>query len=143
MSADVPERHHTEIVYELRNDAETIRHMQSAMLSDEPNGLKNSHGLIGTDEWWQQVLAGTLPIHEEVGVISGFWPGQWAGGPPEFELCDTTGRKSRWLCEVEVGEAGVAFRLGRPVCVRYVMQELKTALNGCTQSKVTVSIALG
>jgi hypothetical protein len=132
-----------DIIYELRNDIDTIRHLQSAMLSDGPLGLKNTHGLIGTDEWWEQIFAGTLPIHEEVGVISGFWAGQWAGGPAEFELCDEPGCKSRWLCGVEVTLARVAFRVGRPVCVRYVVQERKMAFQGCTRSKVTVSIALG
>jgi hypothetical protein len=132
-----------DIVYELREDTDTLRYMQSAMLSDGPIGLKNTHGLIATDEWWEQIAAGALPIHEEVGVISGFWPGQWAAGPAEFELCDATSRKSRWLCGVEVRAARAAFRLDRPACVRYVIQELKTAFQGCIQSKVTVSIALG
>jgi hypothetical protein len=132
-----------DIVYELRDDTDTVRHMQSAMLSDGSVGLKNTHGLIGTDEWWEQIFAGTLPIHEEVGVISGFWPGQWGGGPAEFELSDETGCKSRWLCGLEASAARVAFRLGRPVCVRYVVQELKTVFQGSTRSKVTVSMALG
>lgn len=132
-----------DIVYELRSDTDTVRHMQSGMLSEEPIGLKNTHGLVGTDEWWEQIAVGTLPIHEEVGVISEFWPGQWGDGPAEFELCDTTSRKSRWLCGVEMRAARVAFRPGRPACVRYVIQELKTAFQGRAQSKVTVSISLG
>jgi hypothetical protein len=113
------------------------------MLSDGPIGLKNTHGLIGADEWWEQIADGSLPIYEETGVVSGFWPGQWVTGPAEFELCDATGRKSHWLCEIEVGVARSAFRLNRPVWVRYVIQDLKTAFEGRTQSKVTVSIALG
>lgn len=132
-----------DIVYELRNDTDTVRHLQSAMLSDEPLGLRNTHGLIGSDEWWEQIFTGTLAIHEEIGVISGFWPGEWAGGPAEFELCDETGCKSRWLCGVDVTLASIAFRIARPVCVRYVVQELKAVFQGRTRNKVTVSIALG
>lgn len=132
-----------DIVYELRDDTDTVRHMRDAMLSDGPLGLKDTHGLVGTDEWWEQIVTGALSIHEEIGVISGFWPGQWAGGPAEFELCDETGCKSRFPCGVEVTAASVAFRIARPVCVRYVVQELKTAFQGRTRNKVIVSIALG
>jgi hypothetical protein len=39
-----------DVAYDLRKDAENIKHMQRAMLSDGPIGLQNAHGLIGADE---------------------------------------------------------------------------------------------
>jgi hypothetical protein len=130
-------------VYDLRNDSGGIAHMQSGSLDAGPVGLRVTHGLIGSTEWWMQIQNGTLQLHSVQGVISGFWPGQGGDGPAEFELEHPDGSKSMWLCEVEPDVAKRSFGIGRRALVKYVIQESKSPINGTHESKVTVSISLG
>jgi len=128
-------------IYDLQQDSQRIAHMQRASQADGPVGLENTHGLIGTKEWWDSIQHGALKVHRAEGVVSGFWPGQGGGGPAEFELREPSGSTSRWLCEVEPKAAERAFRLGRAVAVEYVLQRLKREFNGSRDSEVTVSIS--
>jgi hypothetical protein len=132
-----------ETVYDLRTDTENIGHMQRGSLSPGPTGLAITHGLIGSPDWWAHIRAGTLHLRKVEGTVSGYWPGQWAAGPAEFEVRDQNGNASRWLCWLEPQLAGSVFRIGRAVQVQYVEQLLKTAFEGTRASKITVSIAVG
>lgn len=131
------------VIYSLRDDAESIAIMQRGATSPGPVGLRITHGVVGSAAWWSQIQSGALPLHVESGVVSGFWPGQHNGGPAEFELRQSSGATSRWLCELESAEAGRQFQMSRAVEVRYVVQELRTVFNGSHATKVTVSISLG
>jgi hypothetical protein len=130
-------------VYDLRNDSEGIKHMQSGSLDAGAVGLRVTHGLVGSTEWWTQIQNGALQLHSVQGVISGFWPGQGGGGSAEFELKHSDGSKSMWLCELEPDSAKHIFRIGGKALVKFVFQESKSAFNGTHETKVTVSIAVG
>jgi len=133
-----------EAVYELQNDSATIASMQRGSREARPPvGLRATHGLIGSKEWWDNIKSGALKLHALSGLVSGFWPGQGGGGPAEFELRAADGTKSMWLCEMEPAAAERAFRLGRPVLVEFVLQELLFPLKGAHETKITVSISLG
>lgn len=130
-------------IYDLRSDSERIAHMQSASLDEGLAGLRATHGLVGSTEWWKQIHNGTLQQHSVQGVVSGFWPGQGGSGPAEFELEHSDGTKSKWLCDLEPEVAKRSFRIGCNALVRFVVQELKSPFNGTHETKVTVSIAVG
>jgi hypothetical protein len=117
--------------------------MQRSATSPGPVGLRITHGLVGSAEWWSQIQSEALPLQAERGVVSGYWPGQHGGGPAEFELRQPNGVTSHWHCELDPGQAGRRFLPGHPVEVQYVIQELKEAFNGSHATKVTVSISLG
>jgi hypothetical protein len=130
-----------EVVYDLREDAEGIAQMQrQALLKDR--GLRVTHGLVGSPEWWAQIKSGALPLKTITGVVSGFWPGQGGGGPAEFQIKEHDGTLSQWMCEMEPAPANRQFVLGRPVMIEYVVQEFKTEVCGSHETKVPVSIAL-
>jgi hypothetical protein len=129
-------------IYQLRDDAEAIACMQRGSLDTSPIGLRITHGLIGSVEWWHAIDVGALPAQTIVGTVSGFWPGQYRTGPAEFEITEPSGRKSHWMCELEPIPAEQAYRIGRPVRVQYVHQRLKTLLEGNDETKVVVSIAV-
>jgi hypothetical protein len=130
-------------VYDLRLDLATIQALQRGTREPGPLGLRPTHGLIGSPAWWDQVDQGRLPVHVVAGVVSGFWSGQWEGGPAEFQLRAAEGRTTLWLCHMAPALARSELRPGRPAEVRFVMQELKTGLNGSTETKVTLAILLG
>lgn len=111
-------------VYILRDDQEGIEQMQRASLSDGELGLKQTHGLVGSDGWWAQIEQGALPLHKVRGTVSRFWPGHH-GDWPEFELQEANGMRSMWDCMVPAGIAGFRFAVGTAVEVAYVEQELK------------------
>lgn len=130
-------------VYQLRQDTEAIALMQRASLDSGPMGLRITHGLIGSPDWWSKVESGSLALQSISGKVSGFWLGQWSDGPAEFELQTSEGKCSRWLCELPPSQAKTEFCIGRAVEVSFVEQELKSALEGKgSETKVTVSISL-
>ena len=57
-------------IYNLIDGKEYIKSLQNASLSKKDYGLKITHGLIGTKEWWQFIENGTLPKHKLEGTIS-------------------------------------------------------------------------
>jgi hypothetical protein len=82
---------------------------------------------------------GKLELQKVVGKVLRFWPGHY-GDWPEFELVESTGARSIWGCMVPSSEAEQAFRPGCRVEVDFVRQELKSALNGSHETKLTVAI---
>jgi hypothetical protein len=131
-------------IYQLKSDKKTLDSMQTGSLdSKSVLGLKITHGLVGSEEWWEFISSGALRLHTISGIVSGFWPGQWGDGPAEFEIQEENGKRSIWFCKKEPNEASTLFIVGRPVELDYVLQELKTPFNGSSQSQVCLSIRLG
>lgn len=59
-------------IYDLRDNKEGLEQMQLASLSRGVLGLKQAHRLVGSDQWWDHIERGTLPIHKVRGTVSGF-----------------------------------------------------------------------
>ena len=132
------------VVYQLRNDSVNLANMQRASLDKESHiGLRITHGLIGSVEWWSQIESGALKMNSIQGHVSGFWPGQWGDGPAEFQIEQYDGSKYMWLCNVEPSFARSIFSVGSPVKIDFVLQELKTAFQGDHETQVTVAIYVG
>lgn len=130
-------------VYHLQQDTEAIARMQRASLDSGPIGLRITHGLIGSPDWWSKIESESLALQTIRGKVSGFWPGQLGDGPAEFELQTSHGECSKWLCELPPLQAKKEFCIGHIVEVAFVEQELKHALEGQGhETKVTVSISL-
>jgi len=131
-----------ETIYQFQDDTSCIKQMQRESMGSSEAGLKITHGLIGSSEWWRNIQDGKLKVWKLSGSVSGFWPGQYGSGPAEFEILDTNGEASTWLCGLEPIEAASAFRIGRWVELEYVWQELKTTFNGTPNTKLCLSIRL-
>lgn len=50
------------IVYSLREDRQQVADTQAASLSPKPFGVKQTHGLFGSEEWWRKIEAGVIPL---------------------------------------------------------------------------------
>jgi hypothetical protein len=129
-------------VYRLQDDHAALKSMQATSNSDGEAGLRCTHGLIGSEKWWNCIANTALAVHVVKGEVSGFWLGQWGDGPAEFELRSADGVTSRWLCQIAPREASSVFCLGRQAIVEYVEQELKTPFAGSTRTNVVVRIAV-
>ena len=130
-------------IYHLQQDTKAIASMQRASLDPGPIGLRITHGLIGSSDWWSNIESGSLALQSVRGKISGFWRGQWGDGPAEFELQTADDQRSRWLCKLAPPLAEREFCVGRTAEVSFVEQQLKSALGGKNnETKVTVRISL-
>lgn len=132
-----------ETVYRLRERIAEISQMQEASLSHPFLGLKATHGLIGTEEWWNNIAAGALPLHSVRGVVRGLWLGMYHSEPGSYllELVDKTYFSG--MTGLDADESASKFTLGRYVEVDYVIQELKYPREDqTTQSRVEVEIRL-
>jgi hypothetical protein len=116
--------------------------MQEASLGQSESGLRQTHGLVGSGEWWAHVADGSLPVHTASGTVIHFCPGHH-GDWPEFEMREGDGTSSNWGCFIPAADAARHFLLGNRVEVDYVHQELKVAFNGSPRTCVVVAIRVG
>jgi hypothetical protein len=130
-----------ERVYRLRDDS-SLPGMQRASL--EQGGLKPTHGLVGTAEWWEAIRAGALPLQTVRGALRGLWLGQWNCGPAEFLMESKDGTVFKSLCHVDHHVAARKFTLGRACEVDYVLQYHFRPLASLEEpGKLVVEIRLG
>jgi hypothetical protein len=129
-------------VYRLRDDSARIASVQKATLSTTDYGIKQTHGLFGSDEWWQHITDGTLPMHTVRGTITRvFMSGHndW----PEFEMRDDSGLLSRWTRETNRREDDVLYEPGRAIEIDVVRQHHKpTTWTKDSETKVVLEIRI-
>ena len=126
------------IVYSLRTDP-GLADMQTASQAESLVGLKQTHGLVGSLDWWERVESGVLPKSTTSGTVIHFWPGHH-GDWPEIELREPDGTSSNWGCLVPSNEASQFFTLGTAVEIDHVQQELKQSFNGSRATCLVIAI---
>ena len=128
-------------VYDLREDPDSVRSMQQGSTSAGSSGLRVTHGLVGSDEWWRQLESGVLPLHTLRGRVTGCSLGVHDGGPVEFELKEPNGNRSTWLVsKMDPRSAKACFRLNRGIEVDFVRQERKVPFEEEAEAKVLVAV---
>ena len=125
-------------IYSLRTDP-GLAEMQATSQAEGLVGLKQTHGLAGSPEWWQRVESGALPTSTTSGTVIHFWPGHH-GDWPEIELREQDGTSSNWGCLVPASEASRAFTLGAALEIDHVQQELKQSFNGSCVTRLVIAI---
>ena len=63
-------RHAMTVVYHLRKNTQYIKAVQKATLATKDFGIEPNHGPFGSDEWWEHISRGTLPVHTLSGHIT-------------------------------------------------------------------------
>jgi hypothetical protein len=126
-------------VYLLRNNKTYIKLVQEASLHREDLGLRITHGLFGSEEWWSKIESRELPLITIEGSITRvFMSGMndW----PEFEMVTPEGELSRWTREVDGRELDRYYRPGARVEIDYVIQHFKRDLGAGLDSKCVIEI---
>jgi hypothetical protein len=133
-----------DVIYRLADDFNAKVGMQGASVRPDGHGLRQTHGLICSAEWWLNVQSGALETHIARGVIRGIWFGHWHRGPAEFQMELPDGTLFGGLCNLEPEDADRAFTLGRIAEVDYVLQFMKTPEEGTeSASAIWLEIRLG
>ena len=83
-------------------------------------GLKNTHGLFASPEWWKNIETGRLQLYTECGLITKAWPGHH-NDFPEFEVTTANNQTKLWPMET----APLLHEIGSKVEIDYVQQTLK------------------
>jgi hypothetical protein len=113
------------IVYRLKEDQRLIQLVQRATRTTENFGIEPTHGMFGSDEWWQNIESGRLALHTLKGKItkvymSGMGPtGDW----PEFKMVSDTGEESSWTRMMHFAEQDQLYRVGAPIEIDFVWQK--------------------
>lgn len=128
-------------VYRLAHDKEKIASIQKATLTTSDFGIRQTHGLFGSKEWWVKIAAGELPQHTLKGVISKVYMGSM-GDWPEFRVKTEDGAEESFTREYSTRELAAEYREGRAVEIDYVWQQHKKSWTGALETKITLEIRL-
>lgn len=121
------------IVYELSRqltlEPERIELARALTLDpDRPYmGLKGTHGLFASPEWWENIRAGIMPLKRRSGIIQRvLHVGQDAAGEPNvFELSCDDGEVCQESMYANAREDRALFQPGKQVDILYALDELK------------------
>jgi hypothetical protein len=111
-------------VYQLRKDTEHVRKVQKATLTTEQYGIQQTHGLFGSDEWWQKIASGDLPMRRLRGAITRVYMGSM-GDWPEFAMRTDDGEESSWTRFAQTKELSQLYVVGKRIELDYVLQRNK------------------
>lgn len=110
------------IVYRLKEDHHRIDQVQRATRTTESFGIEPTHGMFGSDEWWQNLESGQLPLHTLRGTIKNVYMGSM-GDWPEFKMLSDTGEESSWTRWLQSAEQDQFYRVGARIEIDYVWQQ--------------------
>lgn len=134
------------VVYQLKADQRLIDQVQRATQSTENFGIEPTHGMFGSDEWWQNIESGRLALHTVKGKItkvymSGMGPkGDW----PEFKMVSDTGEESSWTRMIHFAEQDQLYRVGAHIEIDFVWQRHRAkSFDHGAQTKKVVEIRVG
>lgn len=112
------------IIYDLRDD-------RCAIESFQRSGFKMAGGLVGSDEWWENIHCGQIPVQVIEGKINQIWSGR-ESDEPEFGVVDVNGECFQWLYPSWGQEVphSPEFELNGQVEVSYVEKRLDVPIGG-------------
>lgn len=116
---------------ELKGDPAYVRDVQSLSLdNDRPlTGLKPTHGLFGSDEWWESINSGRIrTVHVKGTIRELIFAGQdarWGDSVNSFKLEKEDGSSVLEGIYVQEKVDRKLFRVGAKVSCWYALLELK------------------
>jgi hypothetical protein len=131
-------------VYQLRRDKQRIEAGQKATLTSWKFGIMRTHGVFGSDEWWQKINSGRLHVYRLSGVIKQLYTGGMRD-TPEFTMRSDTGEESSWLRWANSSELNNFYTAGCRIEIDYVLQRHRffSDLSCLKRHKVVIEIRLG
>ncbi|MCO1337076.1 hypothetical protein MO867_22390 [Microbulbifer sp. OS29] len=130
----------------LKNDPERVKLTQELTLDETRShmGLKGTHGLFGSDEWWDSVYTRKIKLKFLSGVITSTY---YAG-------MDSDRRHNSYELKLENGSLHLEsfyannkkdikmYRVGRKVLIAYAQDELKKDKGRGRYSETPIEIAI-
>lgn len=134
---------------ELKLDTQQVALTQALTLnkSRPQMGLKGTHGLFGSDEWWENIGQKKMPLEFFSGVITrAYIAGQDESGMNNtIELLLDDGSIRTLGIYVNIPEDALLFQIGHRADIVYVLDELKLQPapdGGDNYSKIALEMAV-
>jgi len=110
-------------VYNLKMNSDHIAKVQQATLTTKEFGIEPTHGLFGSEEWWQQIENGSLPVHTLLGEIVRVYMASMNDWPM-FEVIAEDGSLHQFTQQISPSAPTFdePYVVGRKVRVDYVWQ---------------------
>jgi hypothetical protein len=114
------------IAYRLKEDLEFIDKVQHATRTTKDFGFEPTHGMFGSDEWWQNIAAGELPVHTLKGRITDLYMVGTDDSPQSnFNMVSDAGEESGWAREFNSLEQDGLYRVGSRIEIDYLWQRYR------------------
>lgn len=135
-----------ELLEELKHDHEQVAMAQALTKDDSKSfGLKGTHGLFGSEEWWENIKNGVMPTRHISGVIDRlFVSGQEQDSEENaFDLLLDDGSIHTESIFVNNKSDIDLFKKGSRVEVLYALDELKSdSPGGANYSEIVLEMAV-
>jgi hypothetical protein len=134
----------TIVVYLLRHDKQRVEAVQHATTTTHKFGIMRTHGLFGSDEWWQKIKSGKLAIHTLSGIITRLREGGMRD-MPELVVRSDDGTESCWLRVSDNEKLNAFYTVGGRIEIDYVLQRYRLFSEGFwpKQHPVVIEIRIG
>jgi hypothetical protein len=119
-------------VFKLRDQRDYIAKVQAASLSPKPFGLKATHGLFGSEEWWRNIETGVIPVMRYSGTITRMFRAGMHNESECFEMVTEDGQSFQYDCIAADRRDRKLYRVGARVELSFVSQELKQPVRTTT-----------
>jgi atypical dual specificity phosphatase len=130
-------------VYSLRRDKRHVEDVQRATLTTKDFGIEPTHGLFGSEEWWNQIASGKLPVERLCGVITRLYMGSMNDWP-EFSMRSDAGQDVSWSRYANSEHLADFYAVGRRVEVDYIVQHHRAAsFDGGAETKCVIEVRIG
>ena len=134
------------IVYRLRDDTKYnrkyIADVQNATINSEDYGIKQTHGLFCSAEWWNNIDKGSLELQTLKGKITRVYMGSMNDWP-EFEITTEDGQKESFTREAETETLDAEYQPGRAIEIYFVWQQHKKSFFGeSPDTKIVLEIRI-
>lgn len=108
-------------IYLLADDAKRIGQIQKATLETKDHGLALDHGLFGSDDWWDAIERGDLPLNTVCGTITAVAMTSM-NDYPSFKMLADDGSVTDWLTRESAPDfrRDQRYRVGQRIIRTYV-----------------------
>lgn len=132
------------VVYQLRRDKQRIKAIQQATTTTRKFGLMQTHGLFGSDEWWEKIKSRNLTVQTLNGVIARLYMGGMRD-TPEFVVRSEDGKETTWLRYANSENLDEFYNVGSRIEIDYVVQRHRLLSDGFwpKQHPVIIEIRIG
>jgi hypothetical protein len=128
-------------VFRLKENPRRIANVQNATLTTLDYGIAVTHGLFGSDAWWDEIDTGHLATRTLRGRIMRVYMAghnDW----PEFEMKSDDDTLSRWERSCDRPEDDRLFVVGRRVEIDIVLQRHRLQGRPAAPTEIVIEIRI-
>ena len=115
----------------LKKDSAQVAEVQEVTLRKDytlPGGLKGTHGLFGSDEWWSNIANGTAPVVRLEGTIEKVYFEGMHNDGRGFAMRNADGSTYAYSCVANDKRDLSLYKEGKRIVLTYVVEDLRNPI---------------